>query len=124
MAPALVRRVGIAGRPRGAGDAEGRDPSPPPLKPLAEPLTKDTAISARTAVGSHTQGHLSSPLPEQNHPETMSWGLGEHCWDHPREGGSEQRVRDDESNLLHLENGKRRKYISFKAKGGGGGGKL
>lgn len=31
----------------------------------------------------------------------------------------EQRVRDRESDLLHLEKGKRRKYISFKAEGGG-----
>lgn len=31
-----------------------------------------------------------------------------------REGAGEQRVRDDESNLLHLENRKRRKYIKEK----------
>lgn len=50
---------------------------PPPLKLL----TKDTVISARMTAGFHAQGPLPSPSPDKTHPGTMSWSLGEHCWD-------------------------------------------
>lgn len=42
------------------------------LKPLVKPLTEDTVISVKTAVGSPVQGPLSSPSPDKTHPGTTS----------------------------------------------------